>query len=281
MRSALAQREVDHEVIVVVDGTKDADSLAPLLSRAASDRIRAIQLPERVGMAAARNAGLAEATGEWVAFLDDDDLWAPGKLRGQLDAAGRAHADLAYSGVLSVDDRGRLIHPFAPPEPAELATELLRMNVIPAGASNVLVRRSLAADVGGFDEAFVHLADWDAWIRLAAAARAAAGDGFTVAYVQHAGTHGGSDAAGVRRDLGRLKAKHADRLAVDEHWFARWHAGALLRAGDRAAAARLYAGTGLRNHDLACLARAAHAALGLPVTRRRGRAPAWVAAAIS
>ena len=280
LRCALGQRDVDHGVIVVDDGSTDAGALTQLLARIADDRLSGIRLPASGGSAAARNAGLAVATGEWAAFLDDDDLWAPTKLRGQLDVAAAGGASLVYSGVLNVDDDARLIHAFPPPDAGDLAARLLTMNAIPAGASNVMVRRSLMAEAGGFDTAFAHLADWDAWIRLAAAAPAAADGGFPVAYVQHRGTRGGSDAAGVERDLELLKAKHAGRLTVDERWFARWHAGALLRAGSRRSAARLYATTALRHRDPECLARAAYAVLGPPRRPgRRARAPEWVATA--
>lgn len=280
LRCALAQRDVDHEVILVDDGSGDAEAMSRLLARTADARVRGIRLPAAGGVAAARNAGLAAASGEWAAFLDDDDLWAPAKLRGQLDAAASAGAGLVYSGVLNVDDAGRLIHPFPPPESGDLAARLLTMNAIPAGASNVIARRSLMADVGGFDPGFDHLADWDAWIRLAAAAGAAADRSFTVAYIQHRGTRGGADPAGVWRDLERLKAKHAGRLTVDEPWFARWHAGALLRAGNRRAAAGLYAATALRHGDPGCLVRAVHAALGAPARpRRRKPPPEWLASA--
>ena len=51
------------------------------------ERVRVIGLGSRGGVAAARNAGIAEARGEWLAFLDDDDIWAPWKLSRQLSAA--------------------------------------------------------------------------------------------------------------------------------------------------------------------------------------------------
>ena len=61
---------------------------------------------ESKGHAAARNAGIAAASGEWIAFLDDDDQWSPLKLRRQLDRAAATRPVLVYSGVIEVDEDG-------------------------------------------------------------------------------------------------------------------------------------------------------------------------------
>src|SRR3712207_5655017 len=84
--AALGQEGVDHEVIVVDDGS--ADGTSALLADREEGRLRVIRNDSPRGVAAARNQGLRAALAEWVAFLDDDDLWSPHKLRDQLDAAG-------------------------------------------------------------------------------------------------------------------------------------------------------------------------------------------------
>jgi glycosyltransferase involved in cell wall biosynthesis len=87
LRSALAQSEVDLEVIVVDNGSTDGteDDLAAWRDA----RLRVIRNPVSLGSVGGRNTGLAAASGEWVGFLDDDDLWSPDKLRAQLEAAER------------------------------------------------------------------------------------------------------------------------------------------------------------------------------------------------
>ena len=85
VRSALAQTLREIEVVVVVDGPDAATAAA--LGAIDDARLRVVQLPARAGPGAARNAGVAAARGEWVAFLDDDDLWLPPKLELQLAAA--------------------------------------------------------------------------------------------------------------------------------------------------------------------------------------------------
>jgi glycosyltransferase involved in cell wall biosynthesis len=82
IESALSQRPGGVEVIVVDDGS--TDETAKLLRRRYGSRIHLLSLPERRGAGAARNAGVRLATGELLAFLDDDDLWLPGKLDGEL-----------------------------------------------------------------------------------------------------------------------------------------------------------------------------------------------------
>jgi len=82
IESAFAQRPEQVEVIVVDDGS--TDDTAELLRRAYGPRIHLLSLPERSGAGAARNAGVRLATGELLAFLDDDDLWLPGKLDAEL-----------------------------------------------------------------------------------------------------------------------------------------------------------------------------------------------------
>ncbi len=87
IESALSQRDDGVEVIVVDDGSTDSTS-GLLLSRF-GPRIRLLQLPDRLGIGAARNAGVAVATGEFLAFIDSDDVWLPGKLNAELNVLKR------------------------------------------------------------------------------------------------------------------------------------------------------------------------------------------------
>jgi glycosyltransferase involved in cell wall biosynthesis len=95
VRSALAQTLREIEVVVVVDGPCP-DTMEVLEDLARQDaRLRVLELPVSVGGSDARNRGVAAAAGEWVAFLDDDDEWLPGKLEAQLDAVRAAQEPLA------------------------------------------------------------------------------------------------------------------------------------------------------------------------------------------
>ncbi len=84
--SALGQTRRDLELIVVVDGADPAT--IEDLGGIEDPRLRVVSYGERRGAGGARDAGVAASTGRWVAFLDDDDEWAPDKIERQLDAAG-------------------------------------------------------------------------------------------------------------------------------------------------------------------------------------------------
>lgn len=103
VRSALEQRCQPCEVIVVDDGSTDAtvDALGPF-----TDWIRYIKTENR-GVSAARNRGIREATGEWIAFLDSDDTWHPDKLRKQMECMARAGSKVCF--CVSADESGDAI----------------------------------------------------------------------------------------------------------------------------------------------------------------------------
>ena len=100
LMSALRQEGVALEVIVVDDGSSDgtAEMLAALTDR----RVRVVHHETAQGVSAARNRGIEEARGEWIAFLDDDDLWAPDKLRLQLESATKSGRRWVYVGHVNI-----------------------------------------------------------------------------------------------------------------------------------------------------------------------------------
>jgi glycosyltransferase involved in cell wall biosynthesis len=286
--SALEQEDVDVEVVVVDDGSTDGtrERLAGLDDR----RLRVVRRDSSGGMAAARNTGLDEARGYWVAFLDDDDAWSPCKLRTQLEALEAAGADFAYAGAIAVDRAGNVLDLLYLPPADELAEKLAQACVIPAGASNVLARTSLVRSVGGFDESLVHVADWDLWIALAAHGRPAACEDVLVAYLLHEGNiHVVDDPS---RELDLLVRKHASadpprRITPDTLGYARWVAGQRSRAGRHVDAAWTYARSAVVHRSPGNLARAGDALLAKRISRilrrRIGRtgappveAPEWL-----
>jgi glycosyltransferase involved in cell wall biosynthesis len=231
------QQGVSLQIVVVDDGSVDGTAQN---ARTLDDpRILVVRHEHSLGLAGARNAGIRASTGQWIAFLDDDDLWSETKLISQLRAARRAAADWCYTGAVFVNARGTPLRVADPPDPRALLQRLRGVNVIPAGASNVLVRAALLQRVGGFDEHLSHLADWDLWLRLAAVARPATVAEPLIAYVQHAGNMRLTESDGLVRELDRLDAKHTlagnaepGRLAMLQ-----WIAESQWRTGHRRAAA--------------------------------------------
>ncbi|MFY1637960.1 glycosyltransferase family 2 protein [Solwaraspora sp. WMMB335] len=125
VRSALAQTVDGIEVIVVIDGPDPATVAA--LDAVADTRLRVVELPDRGGAPAARNAGVRQARARWVALLDDDDEWLAGKLAAQLDTARTASAPLPIvaSRLINRTPRAEFVIPRRLPAPGEPLSEYL------------------------------------------------------------------------------------------------------------------------------------------------------------
>jgi len=240
--SVLRQRGTAVEVIVVDDG--GTDGTAEAVRALARDDVRVLRHDESKGVSAARNAGLAEARTPWVAFLDDDDLWAPDKISAQL--AGLAEypgSRWACVGALNIDSEFRVRRHTHPPASGDIVQPLLSRQVVPGGGSGVLVDTGLARDVGGFDEQLSITADWDFYLRLGLRSPVAAVDRPLLAYYVHADSmyH---DPEGLLRELMYMNRKHADLAGGDPFVFdpADWTvrmAGMAHRLGDHRTSWRL------------------------------------------
>ncbi len=164
LESVLAQSEPAAEVIVVDDGSGDATRA---VLAGFGDRIRLVELGENRGVSAARNAGVAAATSDWIAFLDSDDHWHPDKLAGQR----RFLVAHPYLRALQSEElwirRGRRVNRkdyHAKPAGWIWSASLVRCLVT---ASALLVDRRLLSELGGFDESLPVCEDYDLWIRMA------------------------------------------------------------------------------------------------------------------
>lgn len=164
--SVLTQTLADYELIVVDDCSGEEIVRQYRLPPGARLIVRA----ENSGRASVpRNDGLRAARGRYVAFMDMDDIWAPEKLAEQA-AVLEAHPEvgLTFCHYTIVDEALRPRK--RQPRPTRLGRDILRQllaaNVIHT-PSQVLIRRSVLEEVGGFDDAIFCSADWDLWTRLA------------------------------------------------------------------------------------------------------------------
>jgi glycosyltransferase involved in cell wall biosynthesis len=269
--SAAAQEGVGVEVIVVDDGSVVPITLARP-ERLRPERLQVLRHDRSMGVAAARNTGIAAATGRWVAFLDDDDLWAPVKLHRQVEEAERTGAVFAYASGVVIRQDGGVVATSDAPDPATLDRAILTSNVIPCGCSNVVVRTDCLNSLGGFDPSFSIFADWDLHIRLSGSGRAAAVREPLIAYTLHAGNlH--LDEAAATGELARFDAKHLDArrargVAVDGVDYARWRAGSYRAVGDRRRAASAFWRLAVLRRSPADAARALAIRLGAGADRR-------------
>jgi len=156
----------DLEIIVINDGS--TDGTLTVLNQIQEPRLK-IFTYENGGLPIARNRGISQASGDFIAFLDADDLWTPDKLELQMKSlADHPEAAVAYSWTVFMDEQGQSFHQgqrFSYFE-GNVLKNLLAWNFIESG-SNPLIRREAIETVGEFDPSQPPAADWDYWLRLA------------------------------------------------------------------------------------------------------------------
>jgi glycosyltransferase involved in cell wall biosynthesis len=163
--SALAQRGVDVEVVVIDDGSTDS---TPEILASYGSRIRVIR-QKNGGHVNARNNGARLARGTWLAFLDADDAWLPDKLEKQLQAATEA-VGLVYTDRQHFGDTNRVSHTASESNTlweGEIFERLLAGNFVTVASA--MMRRDWFERLGGFDERLLVCEDWDLWLRFAGA----------------------------------------------------------------------------------------------------------------
>jgi len=272
LRSALAQQEVSVEVCVVDDGSRRA--APPGFDD--DPRVRLFRNDRSLGVASSRNRAIAAARGRWVAFLDDDDVWAPWHLKQLLEPLNRNGARWGFSGyVMTTLTRKPTWNGPIPAVEPDLSRQFLRTN--PVGTPSCAVAETeTVRRIGGFDEQMSVMADWDLWIRLAMAGRPETPRAFTVGYAQHDG--------GMSLDTDRAQAEWAymaeryrselerlDLTFADNEYFWRWMAERYARRRDRRLAARYFLRAADRGGGIRDVARAlaVFPVIGWPVVLRR------------
>jgi glycosyltransferase involved in cell wall biosynthesis len=170
VESVYSQTFADWQLIIADDGS-DLETRQYLESLAHHPRVQVVWLTHSGRPSIVRNAALLRAAGEYVAFLDSDDLWAAQKLQRQIETLrARANCRWCYTGFVRVDESGN-------PLPEERLRHWVPYEgnifeqVVTGSAAirtpSVLATRELLAQAGGFDEALLSAEDYDLWMRLA------------------------------------------------------------------------------------------------------------------
>lgn len=159
LTSVCNQTLQDWECVVVDDGSAEDMSWVTGFD----PRIRLLRKANG-GPASARNLGVQSSGAPLIAFLDQDDLWEPGKIEAQVEEQQRTGASLVSTTFRFIDKRGRTTGA-GYPSSARTYNDLLRGN--PICASSVMATRAALTSAGGFDSRFPGVDDWDAWLRIA------------------------------------------------------------------------------------------------------------------
>ena len=165
VRSVLAQTYQNIEVVIIDDGSTDdtEEQLRPLMT---DSRLRYIK-QENQGQPKAKNNGIKAVKGEYVAFCDGDDLWAPNKLELQLPLfEGDSGIGVVYSEVSYIDVKGNALDKEQPYQrySGKVTNELILKNFIPFGTA--VVKKECFDELGLFDENLPMGIDWDLWLRF-------------------------------------------------------------------------------------------------------------------
>jgi len=164
--SVCCQTFTDWEVVIVNNYSED--DTESVVASFADERIRLVNFHNKGVIAASRNYGISLAQGDYIAFLDSDDVWYPEKLERCLSVFDAHSVDIVCHGELWMDSDGyRREVTYGPESRASYESLLVRGNSLSTSA--VVVRHSLILDVNGFSESsdFITAEDYDLWLKFA------------------------------------------------------------------------------------------------------------------
>lgn len=227
VRTALLQQSVSVEVIVVDDGS--ALPVSAVLQP--QPNVVVLRNERSLGVSIARNQGVERARGRWIAFLDDDDIWAPNKLARQIAHMEEHGFRWSHTGALKLTGEFDVIHA-TPLGPASTSTSAMIRSLNQVSTpSCVVVEAELARSAGGFDSTLSIMADWDLWIRLSSLAPAAYLPEHLIGYVTHDRSMHRVHAPGMFSEYRRLRVKHRPEGTVGGPIVWRWIAQTHRRTG--------------------------------------------------
>jgi glycosyltransferase involved in cell wall biosynthesis len=214
IETALGQTYEKVEVIVVDDGS--TETYADRIVSNFPANVSCIRHQENRGLSAARNTGIYQANGEYIAFLDDDDRWHETKLARQVEALRSNNSvGLVTCLVASISPENKVLHCESTAPSGDCSNELLIGNTI-GTPSRVVVRREVAEDLGGFDEALPTKQDWDFYIRLSQGWKISAIEDHLCFRTIHKSMS--SSPVSSRRDNQKILERHRELMCEHGKW---------------------------------------------------------------
>ena len=234
--TVLQQTYDDLEVIVVDDGS-ETDYARATVEEYDDAPVRLVEHDENRGLSAARNTGVRNARGAYIAFLDDDDRWHAEKLARQVPVLENdPSVGLVTCCLASVSPDGEILRCEKSKPSGDLSETIFRKNVI-GTPSRVLVRSECFDEIGVFDEELPTKQDWDLYIRICREWRVRCLEELLCFRTVHESMS--SDSGDAERDLMRIRERYREEIEACGMWeesMAAYHRKVgvtYLSAGDR------------------------------------------------
>jgi glycosyltransferase involved in cell wall biosynthesis len=214
IETAVNQTYTDLEVLVVDDGSEKEYTTE--IVEQFPNNVQCIVHDENRGLSAARNTGIANADGEYIAFLDDDDRWHDAKLEKQVNTLEASpEAGLATCRLASIDGDGDLLRCDGDVVDGDISDEIYKQNLL-GTPSRVVVRREALPRERPFDEALPTKQDWDFYIRLCQEWQVVGIDNILCFRTRHGGM--ASDPEDAEADNMRVIENHRDEIERRGLW---------------------------------------------------------------